>query len=202
MKLQGSLPLASVLLSVSLFSVSPISGVAQQTVGLSSDKSLWVGYSARPTDQMLGGGVVWFPPVLPGWGVLLDGRLATNRPQRSEIREGTVQEALAQGDQVNRPVSTWSSASLALLRALTPQFGLYVGAVASRGTVYVPFLRVRQTLEGTLQESYWVEDDREADDTVGAVFGALYHLTGRVGVQFGGQTAPKGMVVGGYVRLF
>lgn len=176
----------------------------QQAIDLAAGGHASAGYVAKPSEQLLGGGVAVLPPRLRGWGVLLDGRISTDGPSEGDIREDRdPQDALSDGHERFRNHRSWTTVSLSVMKGVTPQLALYLGGSASWRTVHTQFHY--EDLVGdnrTERVFYWVEDGDEALVEAGVVGGALFQLRSRFLVQFGGQTAPSGFVLGGHLLVF
>jgi hypothetical protein len=168
---------------------------AQQVEGLQQRPVWLVGYSAKPPQQLLGGGLAAILSPSGRWGFLTDGRISTDGPEsrflRSSVEAGTLPSGFRK--------ETWANVNAAVLRAMTQELGLYAGGGLSwRTAAYAQYERWE---EGLPVDMYWVENEGAGEVEANLVVGGLLRMASRVFVQFGWQTAPSGFTVGGFFRV-
>ncbi len=185
------------ILTVALFLISKVQPTeAQESMGLMDGPQWLIGYTAKPTQQLLGAGVAAVLSPSGRWGFLADGRISTDRPE-SRFRRSDV-EAGSQPSGSER--EAWANVNAAVLRTITPELGLYFGGGVSWRTAKYRQYEVWE--EEFPVDMYWVEtgDATQADGNL--VAGGLFRMGSRLVLQFGWQTAPSGFTVGGYFRVY
>jgi len=168
---------------------------AQEGIGLREGPQWLVGYSAKPPQQLLGGGFAAILSPSGRWGFLTDGRISTDGPQSRFIRPGVEAGTWPSGAKKE----TWANVNAAVLRTMTPELGLYLGGGLSwRTGTYAQYERWE---ENQPVDMYWVETGGTSELQGNLVVGGLFRMTSRIALQFGWQTAPGGFTVGGYFRV-
>lgn len=187
-----------------LMSPSPPPLEAQVSEDFQTGSSLMLGYTAKPPEQMYGAGAIWFPGgALDGWGILVDGRFASNRPPSDELEaDRTPADALQDGDLLVNNQSSWNGFHGALVRALGPDLAVYAGGGVATETAYSQYIFERVENDTVLFGRYWLDVEDEGRTEPGFVVGAIYRMGSRISFQMGIQTAPRGFAVGGYLLLF
>jgi len=187
-----------------LANASPRPLAAQASIDFSSGSSLMVGYTAKPPEQMFGGGAIFLPGgAFDGWGVLVDARFASNRPPSEELEPGrTPEQAFQEGDLFVNNRSSWRGFHVALVRSIGPELALYAGGGRAEETVYSQYTYERVVGEIVEFGRYWLDLEDQGRTEPSFVVGALYRMGSRVGLQMGLQTAPRGFAVGGYLLVF
>lgn len=163
----------------------------------SRERSHWfIGYSTKPPQQLLGGGVAALLTSSRRWGFVADGRISTDRPQSRFIRDAVEAGTWFSGSERD----VWANVNAALLRAVSSDLSLYLGAGASwQVTRYRQYER---WVEGQPVDMYWVESGSSQEVKGNLVVGGLFRVGSRLATQFGWQTAPEGFTVGGYFRVY
>lgn len=175
-----------------------LAGQAQEGRIVDFTRSNWfLGYVVKPPEQLLGFGGAMMPSGLRRWGLYADGRVSTDAPSSDETRDLTADDARTLGE-FFRDQDEWTTVSAAVVRGMTPELALYLGGGASWRTVYSAFN------EGTrLQpDIFWIEDEDRSQVEPNLVGGAFLRIANRIALQFGGQSAPGGFVVGGQFLVF
>lgn len=177
---------------------------AQASIDFSSGSSLMLGYTVKPPEQMFGAGAVFFPGgALEGWGLLVDGRFASNRPPSEELEPGrTPEEAFADGDLFVNNRSSWNGFHVALVRGVGSELALYAGGGQATETVYSQYTYERVVGDVVEFGRYWLDLEAEGRTEPSFIVGAIYRMGSRVALQMGLQTAPRGFAVGGYLLVF
>lgn len=185
------------ILTVALFLVSKVQPTeAQESMGLTDGPQWLIGYTAKPTEQLLGAGVAAVLSSSGRWGFLADGRVSTDKPESRFIRPGVEAGTWPSGSRKE----TWTNVNAAVLRAMTPDLGLYLGGGLSwRTGTYAQYER---WIDNQLVDMYWVETGGSGELQGNLVVGGLFRMISRIVLQFGWQTAPGGFTVGGYFRVF
>jgi hypothetical protein len=168
---------------------------AQQVEGLQQRPVWLVGYSVKPPQQLLGGGLAAILSPSGRWGFLTDGRISTDGPQSRFLRPTVEAGTLPSGSRKE----TWSNVNVAVLRAMTPELGLYAGGGVSWSTA--TYAQYERWQEGQPVDMYWVETEGTGEVEANLVVGGLLRMASRIFVQFGWQTAPSGFTVGGFFRV-
>lgn len=184
--------------------ISPRPLSAQVSIDFSSGSALLLGYTVKPPEQMFGAGAIFFPGgALDGWGILVDGRYASNRPSSEELEpDRTPDEAFQEGDLFVNNRSSWNGFHLGLVRAVGPELALYAGGGLASETLYSQYTFER--VQGELVEfgRYWLEREDDGRTEASFIVGAIYRMGSRLALQMGIQTAPRGFAVGGYLLVF
>ncbi len=187
--------------AVLMFSVQPAQ--AQSALNFSDGAHWMAGYVVKPPQQMLGFGAGAVLPQLGQWGFYVDGRISTDGPSSSSIRDDwTRDDAFAAGHQRAWDHEGWTLFSLAVMRGLTPELAVYGGGSVVWRTVHTRFRYEELVGDRTQEVNYWVEHEAEERVDTGLVAGAFLRMAPWLAVQFGGQTAPRGFVVGAHFRVF
>jgi hypothetical protein len=196
------LTLVTTIIVLATLSPRPLS--AQGSIDFSTGSSLMVGYTVKPPEQMFGGGVIFFPGgTLERWGVLVDGRIASNRPPSGELEAGrTPDDAFADGDQFVNNRSSWNGFHGALVRAVGPELAVYAGGGVASEAIYSQYTFERVQGDQIEFGRYWLEREDEGRTEPSFIVGAIYRMGSRIALQMGLQTAPRGFAVGGYILVF
>jgi len=166
---------------------------------LRTETHLGVGYIATAPDVLVGGGVT---AMYRGWGFTLDlqGNLESPRSERGFEEEITPRQARSEfGDFFFRDRSAWRIANVGLIRAITSEVALYMGAGLADEDAYVQF--ADPTATRGFGGYYWVHDE-EASGTRTNLLGGVFFQAGRnLWFQFGAASAPAGVRVGASYML-
>lgn len=186
----GSLPLAA---------LTPSPLAAQSTVNFTERSNWFVGFVISPPRQMLGFGAGAVLGTYGGWGLLVDGKLTHDSPDRQHDLLDLSPAEAREFDIQNIDENAWTTLNLSLVRGLTPEFAVYAGGGISWKTVYLRFLD--ETQERGHLGFYWIEDPDDSRTHANVQVGGLFRMGDRLIVQFGGHSAPMGFHVGGHVRV-
>jgi hypothetical protein len=185
------------LLSAALLLLGAGSLEAQRVVDFEGLRTNWlVGYVANPPEQLVGLGFGAIFPNSGGWGFQVNLKTSTDSP-RNDFFEPDITPADASqfGDFFFRDRSHWRSANVAVVKAISSDFALYLGGGLSDREVFFQY-------EDPLGERgnlgiYWVQDDEQSEVYANVVVGAFFRLGRRLVVQFGAERAPAGVTAGG-----
>lgn len=156
-----------------------------------------VGYTVNAPSQLLGFSTMVVGQRFAGWGVYADYKLTLDPPSDRPEYDATlsVDHAVNQfNDRFVGNESAWTTFNLAVVRALTGTFAVYVGGGYSKEKAYQQFFDASQT-RGQYG-FYWVDDDGGSGTRVNLLAGVWFRLTESIMVQFGGESAPRGFTIG------
>jgi hypothetical protein len=157
-----------------------------------------VGYVVNGPHQFVGftGQVV--SPRMGGIGLYVDAKFSHSSP-RDDIEFDaslTAQQAeTLYGDLVFRRESTWRSFNVAIIRPLIPELLAYVGVGRSSEVHFQNFVDTEG--QRGISGYYWVEDPRNSGDRTNLLGGAFFRISPTLLVQFGVESKPRGMTIGG-----
>jgi len=147
----------------------------------------YMGFSAQAVSLRLG-----------GIGIYVDAKFDTSPPSKEEEFDPslTAEEAEDQfGDELFEEKDSWQSVNVALIRPVIPELLLYLGAGYSSQERYQQYYDDSQ-VRG-LHGFYWVEDPRDSGNRLNLLGGAFFRISQNLLVQFGVETKPRGVTVGG-----
>jgi hypothetical protein len=156
-----------------------------------------VGYVANAPNQFAGVSAHYISNLFGGLGVYVDAKFDPESPRDQEgyVDSVTVEDVESRrNDQFFSEEGSWTSVNVALMRPLSPQFIVYLGAGYSDGKQYREYLDLERQ-EGR-EGFYWVQDEAESGGKVNVLGGAFFKVTDNVAFQLGGETAPGGITVG------
>ncbi|NIO30297.1 MAG: hypothetical protein GTN75_00700 [Gemmatimonadetes bacterium] len=187
--------LCGVLVSL-LCVVSAVTRAQAQDVNFELAPHWAVGYVVAAPVQFVGFSGLTFGPQMRDWGVYVDAKFTFGSPEGESNFDPslTPEDAEGFGDIVADDKSVWTTVSVAVMRVVSAEAALYAGAGYAHEDAYVQYfdeLRERGELG-----FYWVKDEKESGDRINLMVGAFVRATPRVLLQFGGQTAPVGAMVG------
>jgi hypothetical protein len=156
-----------------------------------------VGFSANLPHQRLGGSVYIVGAPLPNWGVYADIKRFTTSPvDRHGYTDAYTAEQAEDlyGDRLFRYDDIWSTVNAAIVRRVSPDLLLYLGAGASTRRQYLEYLDESQ--ERGIGGLYTVEDPRAAGTYANVLGGVLVRAMPRVWIQLGVENVPRGATLG------
>jgi hypothetical protein len=170
---------------------------AQRVVDFEGLRTNWlVGYVANPPEQLLGIGAGAVFPNSGGWGFQVNVKSSTDSPRNDFFEPDiTPADASEMGDFFFRDRSHWRSVNLALVKALSSEFALYLGGGLSDREVFFQY-EDPSGERGNLG-IYWIEDDEQSELFANVVAGAYFRIGRRLVVQVGAERAPAGFTIGG-----
>lgn len=161
---------------------------------------LGIGYVANAPNILTGASAYTVLDVFGGLGLYVDGKMNLQTPEdeRDFVGDLTVSQVEAfPGQEADRDERSWWSVNAALIRPLSPEFMVYLGAGWAYEGVYWRYRDVNGVLDiGTLGW-YWVQDDRSSGYTVNVLAGMFFRMSENVAFQFGLEAVPNGVTVGG-----
>jgi hypothetical protein len=135
---------------------------------------------------------------LGGLGVYVDTKFDRSSPAGDREFDPALTAEQAEdrfGDPLYSEESSWRSFNVAVLRPVLPELILYGGVGASRQKHYRSYYD--ESFERGLRGFYTVEDPRETGNRVNLLGGAFFRISPTILVQFGVETMPRGITVGG-----
>lgn len=158
---------------------------------------LRLGYVANIPNQFLGASLTVMPASLRGWGLYADFKIDIESPADDDgyidsLTAADVDNDL--GDALFGVDGSWTSANLAVVRAISPELAVYAGAGAGFRKEYNQYFD--EDAELGISGLYWVEDTDVSGTYVNGIAGVLLRLTGSVTAQFGAESAPPGFTIG------
>lgn len=164
---------------------------------------LGVGYAANAPRALVGGTVWGLIPGLGGWGLYADAKLtpadrSTDDYYFADVTPADVETMWPQ-DRELKSEEEWLSVNVAVVRRMTRELMLYVGAGYAYRDVYLRYLDPAQQ-RGEFGH-YWIKDEEDSAGTVNVMGGALLRISPLLRLQFGGETAPVGFTVGASIAL-
>lgn len=91
----------------------------------------------------------------------------------------------------------WWSVNAALVRPISPELMLYAGAGYTEEDRYVRYNDRINLFDFGIQGRYWVRDEQESGGRINLLAGLFFRMSDHVALQFGVETAPEGVTVGG-----
>lgn len=168
--------------------------------GFGARPRIGVGVVTNAPALVLGGSAFAVLDAFGGLGLYVDARRSLESPGRN----GDFVDSLSvsdvdgmPGQRFQRDDQAWWSINAAVVRPVSPELMIYVGA----GYVWEDLYRRYQNTDpdvdlGTLGW-YWVHDDEGSAARVNYLAGALFRMTPHIALQFGLESAPPGFTVGG-----
>lgn len=156
-----------------------------------------VGYVANAPEELAGAMIWGLIPGLGGWGLYVDAKLDTspesNRSNFLGVTPELVDSLFPEDGRLNARDS-WRGFNVAVVRPLTPQFAVYVGAGYAEWTRYYEFFDPDG--QRGLHGFYWGESPNESGSTTNFLAGAILSAGKWIRFHFGGETRPGGLTVG------
>lgn len=162
-----------------------------------------IGYVTNAPEEMAGGGLLVLHPALKGWGLYLDVKGTLGSPTGKPGYDPTLTSDMVEEnylyDELMTFNVTWRSANAALVRAISADLALYLGAGVSRSSGYREYFDSQH--DRGVSGYYWARhlpDDRDKMNLLIGTFSRLHRI---LLVQFGIETAPRGFTVGATLAL-
>ncbi len=184
---------------VALLSVAAVGSTSAQVIG-----KPWVpayrfgaGYVADAPNMLVGGGLFVVTPVFGGFGLYVDLKMSGGSPGRESSYNPDLTAQQVMDLYTDRPYmdkSAWHSVNVALIRPVTSELMVYLGAGMTTRDNYAEFWDPTQT-RGELGY-YWVRKMPTPRHLPNVMGGMLLRLGSNVNAMFGIETAPKGFSVG------
>jgi hypothetical protein len=147
----------------------------------------YIGFSAQALSLRMG-----------GIGIYVDAKFDRTPPSKEPEFDPTItaEEAEDQfGDELFTEEDSWQSVNVAVLRPVIPELLLYLGAGYSSQEHYRQY--IDETEERGLEGLYWAEDPSRSGNRLNLLGGAFFRISQSLLVQFGVETKPRGVTVGG-----
>ena len=193
-----------ILLTLMLWAVAP-PAVAQRpevSGGFEELPRIGVGYVTNAPNMFLGGSAHFVADFAGGLGLYVDYKRSTSSPRD----ESDFIDSLTVADVENLPgheqdfeEDAWWSVNGALVRPISRELMLYVGAGYTNEDVYWRYNSDDPDL-GSFGR-YWVADEEASGGRVNFLGGAFLRMSRRISLQFGLETEPSGFTVGGSYSL-
>lgn len=161
---------------------------------------LGIGYVANAPQILTGASAYTVVDVFGGLGLYVDAKLNLETPEdeRDFVDDLTVRQVEAfPGQEADRDERSWWSVNAALIRPLSPEFMVYLGAGYAYEGVYWRYRDLNGVLDIGTFGWYWVQDDRDSGYRVNFLAGMFFRMSERVAFQFGLESVPSGVTVGG-----
>jgi hypothetical protein len=170
---------------------------------LKNSAYLGLGYVANVPNTFVGvSAVMTTPKLLGGAGLYADFKSsASTRSKDATFDPATTpsQATLQYGDELFSDESTYVSANMALVYAITPEFALYGGAGYTHRSLYQYYYDDSET-RGEFGW-YWVRDPEQSGGQVNFLGGGLFRLGSRFLFQGGVESQPVGATIGFVLTL-
>lgn len=134
-----------------------------------------------------------------GLGLYVDVKMNLDTPaDRDDFMDGLSPGDVntTAGQRHSHDQSVWSSYNAALLRPVSRELMLYLGAGYVERDVFARFMDRTGDLDRGTLGWYWVYDESESAVSLNLLGGAFFRMGSRVAFQFGFETLPAGMSVG------
>ncbi|HET7275833.1 MAG TPA: hypothetical protein VFI91_11765 [Longimicrobiaceae bacterium] len=181
-----------------LFAAS--SGAAQQTAPLIGPR-VGAGFVVNAPQMFFGANAFALSSLWGGLGIYVDAKFEREsvKDEAGFIMDMTVQEADQTGDRFQRDDEVWQSFNLALIRPITPELMLYLGAgMAERESFSQYYDTTRQR---GASGYYWVTDEANSGNKVNVMGGGMFRIGSDVFLQFGLESAAPGATVGALISI-
>lgn len=188
------------ILMLSLWALA-VPGAAQEiprSGGFDELPRIGVGYVTNAPNMFLGASAYYVADYLGGLGVYVDFKMSTSSPGNASdfIDSLTVAEVEGlPGHERAFDEKAWWSVNGALVRPISPELMLYLGAGYTHEGVYYRYNSNDAEL-GTFGR-YWIADEEASGGSVNVLGGAFLRMGRRIALQFGVEMQPRGFTVGG-----
>ncbi|HUG40649.1 MAG TPA: hypothetical protein VMM12_09195 [Longimicrobiales bacterium] len=187
-----------------MLSALAVPGVAQGTVrpvGFDELPRIGVGYVTNAPNMFLGGSAYFVADYRGGLGLYVDFKRSTSTPRTESdfIDSLTVSEVDDLGHERDFDDFAWWSVNGALVRPISPELMLYLGAGYTHEEVYYRYRSDDPDL-GSFGR-YWIADEEGSGGRLNVLGGAFLRVSRRIALQFGIELQPNGFTVGGSYSL-
>ena len=189
-------------LMASAVAVPAVAQGAPGSEGLEELPRIGIGYVTNAPNMFLGANVYFVADQVGGLGLYVDFKRSTSSPRDEPdfIDSLTVADVEAlPGHEQDFDADTWWSVNGALVRPVTPELMLYVGAGYTNEEVFFRY-RTDDPDFGSFGR-YWIADEEASGGRVNVMAGAFLRMGRRIALQFGLELAPGGFTVGGSYTL-
>lgn len=191
------------LLMLTLTLALPFSASAQGNLGVREGfqdlPRVGIGYVTNAPNIFTGASLYGVVDRLGGIGLYVDAKVTRSSPadEPDYVDSITYEEASAtySPQMVRDSAHAWVSLNAALLKTLTPELMLYLGGGYTDQETYRRF----GVPESDLGEfgHFWVHDRAASGGRINILGGAFFRISRHVALQFGLESAPRGLTVGG-----
>ena len=181
---------------------SPVAAQVAPPSGFEQLPRIGVGYVANAPNMYVGGSAYFLTDVMGGLGLYADFKKSQSSPADGAdfIESMTPDEAeLLIDHEFSFDEDVWWSVNAALIRPISPELMLYLGAGFTDEKKYLRYTTTDQDFG--LMGRYWIADEEASGTRVNVLAGAFLRITQHLAVQFGGELAPRGLTVGGSFSL-
>ncbi len=158
-----------------------------------------LGYVVNAPNIFTGVALYGVADILGGLGLYVDAKFTLQTPadESDFFSDLTITEVEATGGQTFHGNGFgWWSVNGAVVRPISPELMLYLGAGYTQEDVYRRYNDELDILGLDTLGWYWVRDEQVSGGRVNLLGGAFFRMTDHVSLQFGGETAPGGATVG------
>lgn len=167
--------------------------------GLEQLPRIGLGYVTNAPTILTGMSAWGVVDVMGGLGLYVDGKLNLNTPADASdfAADLTVSEVEATpNQQLMSDESGWWSVNAALIRPLSPELMIYLGAGYAYRDQFRRYYDPEETLVQDTFGWYWVRDETASGGSLNLLGGAFFRIGSRLALQFGYETTPSGGTVG------
>lgn len=160
------------------------------------------GYVTNAPNMFLGASAYFVADRLGGLGLYVDYKRSTSSPRDEPDFIDSLTVADVEGDpehELNFDEGVWWSVNAALIRPISPELMLYLGAGYTNEEVYLRYNTTDPDV-GSFGR-YWIADEEASGGRVNVLGGAFLRIGARIALQFGLELAPNGFTVGGSYSL-
>lgn len=167
--------------------------------GLEQLPRIGVGYVSNAPNMFTGVSAWGVADVLGGLGLYVDGKMKLTTPADASdfAPDLTTTEVDATPNQQQMgDESSWWSVNAALIRPISPELMLYLGAGYAYEDSFRRYFDPNETLVQDTFGWFWVRDEAASGGRLNILGGAFFRIANRLALQFGYETAPNGGTVG------
>lgn len=172
--------------------------------GFGDRPRIGIGYVSNAPNMFAGGSAYFLGNLFGGLGFYVDGKVSTSSPSEEPDFLETMTAAEAEeteGQFWDRDGYDWWSVNAALMRPITPELMIYLGAGLTQQEAYQRYRDPADVLELGTGGWYWVRDEELSGGLVNYVGGAFFRMSQHLALQFGLESAPRGITVGGSLSM-
>ena len=193
----------SLAVALTLMVFQPALATAQSELapdeGFGDRPRLAIGYVTNAPNMFAGVSVYGLFDALGGIGLYVDAKRSLQSPEDESdfVDDFTVSDAEAlPGQQFNQEEFAWWSLNAAILRPLSPELMVYLGAGYTSENRYARYLDTTNSLGLGSFGYYWAHDPQESGGRINVLGGMFFRISRAMAVQFGLESAPRGLTVG------
>lgn len=159
-----------------------------------------IGYVANAPNIFAGAVAYVVLDVFGGLGLYVDGKLKLDDPSDREDFIDTLsvtQVSVFPGQREFDDGFGWWSVNVGVVRPISPELMIYAGAGYTEESVYIRYVDDPNILDIGVGGRYWVQDLQQSGEHLNLLAGLFFRMTEHVALQFGVETQPQGVSVGG-----